>query len=82
MARLLLIIVALAILVLIGLAYTGMISFTQTRQAQTPEYDVKVKQIDVGTTTANVQVPTVGMETKQVEVPTVTVSDGNQANTH
>ena len=37
-----------------------------------------MKQVEVGTTTTNVQVPTVEMKSKQVEVPTVRVGDGNQ----
>jgi hypothetical protein len=80
MLRALLMLVALAIIVLIVLAATGMVSLSQTQQAQAPAFDVKVKDINVGTTTQNVQVPTVGMETKQVEVPTVTVGDAAPAN--
>jgi cytochrome oxidase Cu insertion factor (SCO1/SenC/PrrC family) len=77
--RALLILVALAILVVIGLVYTGVISLSQTRQAQAPAFDLKVKQVEVGTTTANVQVPTVGTRTKQVDVPVVRVGDSNAA---
>jgi cytochrome oxidase Cu insertion factor (SCO1/SenC/PrrC family) len=77
MLRALLVLIALAILVGIALVATGMVSLQQTRQAQAPAYDVKVKQVELGTTTTNVSVPTVGMETKQVETPTVRVGDGN-----
>jgi len=77
--RALLLLVALVILVGIALVYTGVISLNQTRQAQAPAFDVKVKQVEVGTTTANVQVPTVGTKTKQVDVPTIRVGDGNAA---
>jgi cytochrome oxidase Cu insertion factor (SCO1/SenC/PrrC family) len=77
--RALLLLVALLILIGIGLVYTGTISLNQTRQAQTPAYDVTVKKVEVGTTTANVQVPTVGMKTKQVDVPTIRVGDSNSA---
>jgi len=79
MARLLLIIIAIVLIVLIVGTATGFISIFQTQEAQAPKFDVEVKQVGVGTTTTNVQVPTVGMETKQVEVPTVTVGDANQA---
>jgi cytochrome oxidase Cu insertion factor (SCO1/SenC/PrrC family) len=75
--RALLILVALAILVVIGLVYTGIISLDQTRQAQAPAFDVKVKKVEMGTTTTNVTVPTVTTTTKQVETPTVRLSDGN-----
>jgi cytochrome oxidase Cu insertion factor (SCO1/SenC/PrrC family) len=77
--RALLLLVALVILIGIALVYTGTISLTQTRQAQTPAFDVKVKKVEVGTTTANVQVPTVGTKTKQVDVPTIRVEDANSA---
>jgi Na+-transporting NADH:ubiquinone oxidoreductase subunit NqrC len=80
MLRALLVIVALAIIAVIVLAATGMISLRQTQEAQAPAFDVNVKQVGVGTTTTNVQVPTVGMETKQIEVPTVTVGESGQAN--
>jgi cytochrome oxidase Cu insertion factor (SCO1/SenC/PrrC family) len=75
--RALLVLIALAILVAIGLVYTGVISLSQTRQAQTPAFDLKVKRVEVGTTTSNVTMPTVGTTTKQVETPTVRLSDGN-----
>jgi Tfp pilus assembly protein PilV len=80
MIRALLLLIALVILVVIGLAYTGFINLRQTQQAQAPKYELQVKEVGVGTSTANVTVPTVGTETKQIEYPTVTVSDGNQAN--
>jgi hypothetical protein len=77
--RALLLLVALLVLVAIGLVYTGVISLSQTRPAQAPAFDLKVKKVDVGTTTANVQVPTVGTKTKQVDVPTIRVDDSNSA---
>jgi cytochrome oxidase Cu insertion factor (SCO1/SenC/PrrC family) len=79
MLRALLVLIALAILVGIALVATGMVSLQQTRQAQAPAFDLKVKQVELGTTTTNVSVPTVGMQTKQVETPTVRVGDGNTA---
>jgi cytochrome oxidase Cu insertion factor (SCO1/SenC/PrrC family) len=77
--RALLLLVALLILVGIALVFTGVISLNQTRQAQAPAFDLKVKKVDVGTTTANVQVPTVGTKTKQVDLPTIRVEDANAA---
>lgn len=82
MLRAILLLIALAILVVIALAYTGIISLNQTQQGQAPKFQVDVQDIDVGTTTRNVQVPAVEMKTKQIEVPSVTVGgaeDGNSA---
>ena len=80
MLRALLLIVALLILVVIALVATNVIDLSQTQDAKAPAFEVKVNDVGVGTTTANVQVPTVGTTTKQVEVPTVTVGggEGNQ----
>jgi cytochrome oxidase Cu insertion factor (SCO1/SenC/PrrC family) len=77
--RALLLLVALLILIGIALVYTGVVSLNQTRAAQAPAYDLKVKKLEVGTTTANVQVPTVGTKTKQVELPTIRVGESNAA---
>ena len=80
MLRAILIIIALAILVLIGMTATGWLTWFQTPNGQTTTLQPKVNDLEVGTTTANVQVPTVGVSTttRQVDVPTVTV-DTNQA---
>jgi cytochrome oxidase Cu insertion factor (SCO1/SenC/PrrC family) len=78
--RALLVLVALAIVVLIALTYTGVISLRQTQEAQAPKFDLKVKQVEVGTTTTNVQVPTVGTRTKQIETPTIRVVNGSDSN--
>ena len=65
MLRAILLIVALAILVAIGLAYFGIIGVDRTQEAPRLE----VRDVDVGTTTKNVQ----------LEVPTIRVDDGNEA---
>jgi hypothetical protein len=80
MLRALLLLVALLILVAIGLVATGVIDVSQTQQASAPGYEVKVNEVGLGTTTANVAVPTVGLKSKQVEVPTLKVGDGTQGN--
>jgi hypothetical protein len=80
MIRTLLLLIALLILLAIGAVYMGWISPRQTQQGQLPKFDVEVKDVGIGTTTANVTVPTVTTETKQVEIPTVTVGELNQAN--
>jgi len=78
--RALLVLAALVIIVLIGLTYAGVISLHQTREAQAPQYDLKVKPVEVGTTTTNVQVPTVGTKTRQVEMPTLRVGNSSDTN--
>jgi cytochrome oxidase Cu insertion factor (SCO1/SenC/PrrC family) len=78
--RALLVLVALAIVVLIVLTYTGVISLRQTQEAQAPKFDLKVKQVEVGTTTTNVQVPTVGTQTKQIQTPTIRVVNSSDSN--
>ncbi|PSJ41763.1 hypothetical protein [Allosphingosinicella deserti] len=75
MLRAILIIVALIILVLIGMTATGWLTWFQTPNGQTTSLNPKVNDLEVGTTTANVQVPNVGTTTKQVDVPVVTVDN-------
>jgi cytochrome oxidase Cu insertion factor (SCO1/SenC/PrrC family) len=79
MMRPLLFLIALVILAAIVLVGTGVVSLRQTQQAQAPAYDLKVRKVELGTTTTNVSVPTVEMKSKQVETPTVRLSDGNSA---
>jgi cytochrome oxidase Cu insertion factor (SCO1/SenC/PrrC family) len=79
--RAILLILVLAILVVIGLVFTGVISLQQIQPAQAPKFNLKVNDVNVGTTTTNVQVPAVEMKTKQVEVPKLSVTDhDSQAN--
>jgi Tfp pilus assembly protein PilO len=80
MLRTILILVALIIVAVIGLAYAGILSLNQTQSGQAPKFEVEVKDVDIGTTTKNVQVPSVGMETRQVEVPAISVGDDAEAN--
>jgi hypothetical protein len=77
MLRTLLLIVALLIIVVIALVATGVVDLRQTQHAQAPGYEVKVNDLELGTTTANVAVPTVEMKERQVELPAVTVDKGN-----
>ena len=80
MIRTLLLLIALLILLAIAAVYFGLITPRQTQQGQLPKVELEVKDVGIGTTTANVTVPTVTTETKQVEFPTVTIGEGNQAN--
>jgi uncharacterized alpha/beta hydrolase family protein len=70
MARALLLIIALLIIAAIVMVATGFVSLTQTQNAQAPAYKVDVKDVRVGTTT------------KQVEVPTVTLENSSAAATN
>lgn len=79
MLRALLVLVALAIIAAIVAVSMGWVNLYQTRTAQAPAFDLKVKQVELGTTTTNVTVPTVTTTTKQIETPTLRVSDGNSA---
>ncbi|SMF61818.1 hypothetical protein [Allosphingosinicella indica] len=90
MSRPILIILAIAVLVLIVLFATGFWSVDQTREAklpdvevqaqggQLPAYDVDSKEVVVGTTTANIEVPKVETKTEQVQVPVVGVKDNGE----
>ena len=73
MLRAVLMIIALLILLAIGAVWLGLVDVNQTRQAQAPQFEVKVPTVTVGTTTTNIQTPSVEMKTKQVDVPTVQV---------
>ena len=62
MLRAILILIALAIVVVIGMTATGWMSFTQTQNPQAPKFEVKVNDIDVGTTTRQIEVPSVTID--------------------
>ena len=78
MLRAILLIVALLIVLAIVALKSGLIDVTQTQQAQAPRIDLKVNDVNVGTSPANVQVPTVGTTTRQVELPSVTIDKGGE----
>ena len=81
MSRFLLGLLALAVLILIILVWTGFLSLEQTRQArlpsvdfnvqggQMPAVDVDAKEVTIGTQDTNVQ--------QSIDVPVVDVQDGN-----
>ncbi len=72
MLRTLLLIIVLVILIAIGLVSLGVVNLKQNENG----VSVTTKDLEVGTTTTNVQVPVVRMENRQVEVPAVAVTDG------
>ena len=77
MIRTFLLFIALLIVIGIALVYSGWISPNRNADGSVT---VETKDVSVGTTTRNVQVPVVKMETRQVEVPSVGV-ENSQANT-
>jgi hypothetical protein len=77
MLRTLLILLALIILIGIGLVATGVINLNRGSDGAVT---IQTRDVEVGTTPANVQVPVVRMENREVQVPSVGVQDNQQAN--
>jgi hypothetical protein len=77
MLRTILLIVALLLVLAIGAVAVGWVDITPTPQTQSPGLNVKINDIDIGTSPTNVQMPTVGTATRQVELPSVTIDKGN-----
>ena len=93
MFRFILAILVIAVLVLIAGIATGFIDLNTSGQLRAPQVavsaeggevprvDVQTKELVVGTTEKNIQVPTVGTQDSTITVPTVGVqdrADGNQ----
>ena len=72
MLRTLLLLIALLIVIGIALIASG---YVNLRQGSDGTVSIETKDVEVGTTKANVQVPVVKMETRQVEVPSVGVEN-------
>ena len=77
MLRTLLILLALIILIGIGLVAMGVINLNRSSDGGVT---IQTRDVEVGTTPANVQVPVVRMENREVQVPSVGVQDNQQAN--
>ena len=73
--RTILLVIALLIVIAMALVWTGVINLNRNANGSV---SIETKNVEIGTTKANVQVPTVRTETRQVDVPSVTV--GNTAN--
>lgn len=82
------IIVAIVAIVAVAAAFLfGFINIDQTKETkmpevavqggQAPEFDVKTADVDVGTKTETLDVPTVGTRKEAVDVPTVDVKPAN-----
>ena len=90
MSRKLLAVLAIVVVVVIVLFASGFWSVKQTREGELPTVDVKAeggqlpafepesKKVVVGTTEANVAVPTVETKNTTIDVPVVGVKDGNE----
>lgn len=77
MLRKLLLLIALLILIVIALVGFGIINLTRGNDGTV---SIETKDVEVGTTTTNVQLPVVRMEERKVEVPSVGVEESDQAN--
>ena len=75
MLRTLLLLIALVVLIVIGLVWSGMINLNRGSDGGVT---IETRDVEVGTTPANVQVPAVRMENRQVELPSVRLEDSNQ----
>ena len=73
--RTILLVIALLIVIAMALVWTGVINLNRNANGSV---SIETKNVEIGTTKANVQVPMVRTETRQVDVPSVTV--GNAAN--
>ena len=72
MLRTLLLIVAL--LILIGIALVGFGAINLTRGSN-GSVQIETKDVEIGKSVTNVQVPVVRMENRQVDIPSVGVED-------
>jgi hypothetical protein len=72
MFRTLLLLIAFVVVIVVALVYTGYINLNRNADGSV---SIQTKDVQVGTTTANVQVPVVKTETRQVEVPSVAVTN-------
>ena len=77
MLRTLLLLLVLIILIGIGLVAMGVINLNRGSDGAVT---IQTRDVEVGTTPANVQVPVVRMENREVQVPSVGVQDNQQAN--
>ena len=75
MLRTLLLLIALLILIVIGLVALGVINLNTSGDGGVT---IQTRDVEVGTTEKNVQLPVVRLENRKVEVPSVGVEDGNQ----
>ncbi len=75
MLRILLLFIALLIVIGIALVGFGVINLRQQGEGVA----IETRDVEVGTTVKNVQVPVVRTENRQVEVPSVGVENGSES---
>lgn len=73
MLRTLLLLIVLVIVIAIALVMTGVVNLRQ----QGNGIQVETRDIEVGTSQTNVQVPAIRIENREVGLPSITVTDGN-----
>jgi hypothetical protein len=73
MLRTLLLLIALLVVIGIALVASGYVNLSQSSDGSV---SIQTQDVNLGTTTTNVQVPVVRMETRQVETPSVSVTNG------
>jgi preprotein translocase subunit SecF len=71
--RTVLLFIAFVVVIAIALVWTGVINLNRGSDGSV---SIETRDVRVGTTTTNVQVPVVKTETRQVEVPSVAVTNG------
>ena len=74
--RTILLFIAFVVVIAVALVWTGVINLNRNANGSV---SIETKDVEVGTTKANVQVPVVRSETRQVDVPNVAVSNGSNA---
>lgn len=74
MLRTLLLFIVLLIVIVIALVALGVVNLRQDGNG----VSIETSDVEVGTTTKNVQIPVVRMENRQVEVPSVGVQNDAQ----
>ena len=78
MLRTLLLLIALLVLIAIGLVALGIINLSPSGQGGVT---IETRDVEVGTTEANVQMPVVRLENRKVEVPSLGVENAQAPNT-
>ena len=62
MLRTVLIVLALLIVAVLGATALGLLDFTKSQDPEAPKFTVKVNDVDVGTTTRQVDIPTLRVD--------------------
>jgi hypothetical protein len=74
MLRTLLLLIALIVVIGMALVWTGYIDLNRNSDGSV---SIQTRDVQVGTTTTNVQMPVVRTETRQVEMPSVSLQNNS-----